>query len=74
MYFGASNKTVERRSHMEKSKDRCWVEINLETIKENYTEYSKQLQHGQRIMAVVKADAYGHGDKEVAAVLQDVGC
>ena len=59
---------------MEKSKDRCWVEINLETIKENYTEYSRQLQHGQRIMAVVKADAYGHGDKEVAAVLQDVDC
>ena len=59
---------------MEKSKDRCWVEINLNTIKENYKEYSKHLQPDQKIMAVVKADAYGHGDKEVAAALQEEGC
>lgn len=59
---------------MEKSKERCWVEINLNSIKENYMEYSKHLQPGQKIMAVVKADAYGHGDKEVSAALQDVGC
>lgn len=59
---------------METTKGRCWVEINLNTIKENYREYSKQLQPGQRLMAVVKADAYGHGDKEVAAALQEVGC
>lgn len=59
---------------MEKAKGRCWVEINLNTIKENYRIYSNQLKPGQKIMAVIKADAYGHGDKKVAAALQEVGC
>lgn len=53
---------------------RCWTEINLNTIKRNYLVYKEQLKPNQQLMAVIKADAYGHGDKEVAAALQDVGC
>ena len=53
---------------------RCWTEINLDTIKQNYLIYSKYLKQNQKIMAVVKADAYGHGDVEVAKMLQDIGC
>ncbi len=59
---------------MELSNERCWVEINLKTIIDNYLIYPKQLKSNQKIMAVVKADAYGHGDQEVAAVLEQVGC
>ena len=53
---------------------RCWTEVNLDTIKRNYLVYKEQMKPDQQLMAVIKADAYGHGDKEVAAVLQDVGC
>lgn len=59
---------------MEALRGRCWVEIDLNIIKNNYLIYLNSLKPDQRIMAVVKADAYGHGDKEVAKVLQEIGC
>ncbi|MBP5601213.1 MAG: alanine racemase, partial [Treponema sp.] len=52
---------------------RCWVEINLSQILENYRIYKNQLPDNTKVMAVVKADAYGHGDVEVAKVLQKEG-
>ncbi len=52
---------------------RCWVEINLSQILENYRIYKNQLPSKTKVMAVVKADAYGHGDVEVAEVLQKEG-
>ncbi len=51
---------------------RSWVEINLAAIRRNYTTYRKHAS--LPLMAVVKADAYGHGDVEVAHVLQTQGC
>jgi len=53
---------------------RSWVEINLNIIKNNYEIYKKYIADNQEIMAVVKADAYGHGDVEVAKALQEIGC
>ena len=53
---------------------RCWVEIDLNRIVENYRICMSRLPQGCRPIAVVKADAYGHGDKEVAAALQAAGC
>ena len=55
-------------------KGRCWKEINLGTIKNNYLRCKNKLLKGQKIMAVVKADAYGHGALQVAKVLQKYGC
>ena len=52
---------------------RCWAEINLSQIIENCRIYKNQLPEKTKIMAVVKADAYGHGDAEVAEVLQKEG-
>ena len=52
---------------------RCWAEINLSQIIENYRIYKKQLPAKTKVMAVVKADAYGHGDTEIAEVLQKEG-
>ncbi|OGI77415.1 alanine racemase [Candidatus Nomurabacteria bacterium RIFCSPHIGHO2_02_FULL_33_12] len=40
---------------------RTWVEISTTAIKENITNYRKVLPKGVKIMAVVKANAYGHG-------------
>lgn len=50
---------------------RSWVEIDLEQIKLNYNIYKKSTS--KNIMAVVKADAYGHGAVKVAKLLQEEG-
>lgn len=52
---------------------RTWAEIDIRQIKNNYTLYKAQLYENQEIMAVVKADAYGHGDVQVARALQELG-
>ena len=52
---------------------RCWVEINLNLLKQNYLNYKKSLKSGQEIIAVVKANAYGHGDVKVAKALEEIG-
>lgn len=53
--------------------DRCWTEIDLEQIKKNLSVYKANLHDKSEIMAVVKADAYGHGDAVVAKLLSDNG-
>ena len=55
-------------------KGRCWKEIDLNVIKNNYLYCQKLLKKEQKIMAVVKADAYGHGGAKVAKALQGLGC
>jgi alanine racemase len=52
---------------------RSWVEIDLNQLKRNYEVYKSLQPEGREIMAVVKADAYGHGDEEVSAVLSSIG-
>lgn len=52
---------------------RSWVEINLNQLVNNYRLYKKALSNKNEIMVVVKADAYGHGDIEVAKVLETEG-
>ena len=52
---------------------RSWIEINLAQLKKNYLCYKKALKADAEIMAVIKADAYGHGDVQVARVLYDLG-
>ncbi len=53
---------------------RCWTEINLSVLKNNYNLYKSLLPAGIKVMAVVKADAYGHGDCRVSKCLQNEGC
>lgn len=52
---------------------RSWVEINLDVLSENLKVYRQHLADGHEIMAVVKANAYGHGDIRVALRLQKEG-
>jgi len=49
----------------------CWAEIDLTALRENY-EYIRRTVGGP-VCAVVKADAYGHGDNVIARVLQEAG-
>lgn len=46
-----------------------WVEINLEAIKKNFGQVKKLVGPGTKIMAAVKADAYGHGLIPVSRIL-----
>lgn len=43
-----------------------WAEIDLDNITQNIREFQRILPAKTQIMAVVKADAYGHGAEEVA--------
>lgn len=48
---------------------RSWVEVDLDRIKSNYN-VLKALVPSSEIIAVMKADAYGHGDGMVSAFLE----
>ena len=52
----------------------AWIDIDLDAIRANYRLVCGQLQSGSRVMAVVKADAYGLGAIEVALTLEEEGC
>ncbi len=43
-----------------------WVEIDLDALTHNVSVVRKRAGEGQRVLLVVKADAYGHGAVEVA--------
>lgn len=40
---------------------RTWAEIDLDALRHNLKEIRKQIKDTTRILAVIKADAYGHG-------------
>src|SRR5258708_16298653 len=50
-----------------------FAEIDLAALRANYRAL-RAFTNGADLMAVVKADAYGHGAVEVARVLHDEGC
>ena len=50
---------------------RTWAEIDLAALAGNFAAIQKQC--GQKIYAVIKADAYGHGAVESARVLRHCG-
>ncbi len=49
---------------------RVWADIRLDHLRDNVALLRKRLSASTRLMAVVKADAYGHGAVEVARELQ----
>jgi alanine racemase len=52
---------------------RCWVEIDLAALERNLKLIRRALPAGIKYVAVVKADAYGHGLHQVAAQLMHAG-
>lgn len=52
---------------------RAWVEIDLSLIKHNIDEIQKLIPNKTKIMAIVKANAYGHGDVVVSKELEACG-
>lgn len=54
-----------------KSYLRCFANINLEAIRHNIDEVKGRIAADTKVMAVVKANAYGHGAIQVANCLKD---
>jgi alanine racemase len=52
---------------------RCWVEIDLAALERNLKHIRASLPAHIRFVAVVKADAYGHGLPQIAARLMHAG-
>lgn len=52
---------------------RSWIEVNINQIVQNLEVYKNNLKKDVQIMAVIKADAYGHGDAMVARALSAKG-
>lgn len=67
---------VERNEIMtnnNRDTSRAWLEINLSNLKHNARILQEIMPGNCRLMAVVKANAYGHGDIETAACLNSIG-
>lgn len=60
--------------YLKEKPGRSWLEISLENLKWNYRVLSDFLPQDCKCMAVVKADAYGHGAVRVAETLCREGC
>ena len=52
---------------------RSWVTISIDSLLKNLKIYLNNIQESTSIMAVVKADAYGHGAVEISKALQKKG-
>ncbi|WP_054024729.1 alanine racemase [Bacillus sp. FJAT-28004] len=50
-----------------------WAEINLNHIRGNLIQIRETLSNHVKLMAVVKADGYGHGDLESAQMAEQAG-
>jgi len=53
--------------------NRCWVEVSRSRLQENVAAIRKHLAPSTGIIAVVKANAYGHGVQNVSRSLTDCG-
>ncbi len=51
----------------------AWVEINLDHLRHNINLVKSRIKRDSGIIGVIKADAYGHGYKEVAEVFIEEG-
>ena len=46
--------------------------ISLDAVKYNFEQMKKNIKEGTKIIAVIKADAYGHGAVPIAAMLENL--
>ena len=49
--------------------DNTYVKIDLDAVAENFEAVCRKAG-GKKVMAVIKADAYGHGAIQIARLLQ----
>ncbi len=51
---------------------RCYAEISLDAIRSNILQVKKRIPEGVRVLAVIKANGYGHGAVQVGECLKDL--
>ena len=56
-----------------KPSHRCWAEVSLDALRANLGWIRHRVGRRVKVLTVVKADAYGHGLKQIAAVLMQAG-
>ncbi|MCF7763479.1 MAG: alanine racemase [Verrucomicrobia bacterium] len=61
------------RANQAASAYRCWAQIDLNALGQNLAWIRRRVGAGTRILTVVKADAYGHGLRQIAAALMHGG-
>lgn len=54
-------------------KDRAWIEIDFNNLENNIEQIKNVIPETTKIMAVIKANAYGHGIIEIAKKLSEKG-
>lgn len=59
---------LNRQSYLNTKRD-AWTEVNLDAIEHNISELKKFVSENTKILAVIKADAYGHGSVMIAPTL-----
>jgi len=52
---------------------RTWAEVDADSLAANYLAIRSYIHRSCKIMAIVKADAYGHGAPFVAKQLEELG-
>ncbi len=52
---------------------RCWAEVDLAALRENLAWIRHRAGPQVKVLTVVKADAYGHGLRQIAALLMQAG-
>ena len=63
----------KRGNIMDSNTQRAWAQISLDAIASNFKNIRKITSKNAKIMAVIKADAYGHGVFQIAKTLLENG-
>jgi len=68
-----SRLTLRRGKKVQKTMDRSWIEVDLNNLAHNARILQEAMPKDCELMAVVKADAYGHRSSEVSTYLNKIG-
>lgn len=67
------NRLRRRKRKCDVKTDRAYVEINISNLEHNVEVLKNEMHEGCELMAVVKANAYGHGAYEISTHLEKIG-
>lgn len=56
-----------------RGKDRAWIELDQDSLRHNVNEFRNAMRPGCELMAVMKAEAYGHGMYEAGVCVSRMG-
>lgn len=73
MFGGLWNKIKPKKHKYNVIKERAYLEINLNNLEHNVKVLKNAMPHKCELMAVVKAESYGHGMYEIATYLNKIG-